>query len=440
MVALVEFYQRQLAEAGLADHSRAWLAGWVVKGVVLPVLAWVLINAGSTPLIPPIVHITPPRGITPFRWEVLYLFTQTMPALAAIGFCWAAVGLTGLAATAFGRASDRESGVVVAAGLALLVAPVTGFVGNRYGWGLATTGLLAWAWPLARFALTLPPARDRVPRYAQAIANLKRGRYADAELAIVGELEKCETDFDGWMMLAELYAGQFRDLDEAERTVIQLCDEPATSQPQISIALHRLADWELKLRGDPVAASRVLEEICRRMPGTHLARMARLRIEQLPKTRAELDEQVHARKLSLPALSENPVEPATTGHRDALEQANQLVKSLQADPNDVPAREKLAGIFAGQLGQVNLAVEQIELLLEIPGQPERKLAEWLALLASWQIKRGNEQTAREILERIVHEHPQSPQAFAAQRRISLMNMEARARRPFAQARERPAVS
>src|SRR5256885_12508369 len=50
-------------------------------------------------------------------------------------------------------------------------------------------------------------------------------------------------------------------------------------------------------------------------------------------------------------------------------------------------------------------------------QPERKCAEWLAMVAAWQLKyRQDRNGARVRLEQLVREFPQTPQAFAAQRR------------------------
>ena len=83
-------------------------------------------------------------------------------------------------------------------------------------------------------------------------------------------------------MLADLYANHFDDLAGAERTVREICSQPEATPTHISVSLHRLADWQLKIGADPVAARRSLEEICERLPGTHLATMARHRINQLP--------------------------------------------------------------------------------------------------------------------------------------------------------------
>ena len=89
-------------------------------------------------------------------------------------------------------------------------------------------------------------------------------------------------------MLAELYAKNFNDLAAAQQTIHDLCNQPATMPGEVSVALHQLADWHLKIGADPVAARRALEEISRRFPGTHLDHMARLRQQQWPRSRDEL--------------------------------------------------------------------------------------------------------------------------------------------------------
>ena len=92
-------------------------------------------------------------------------------------------------------------------------------------------------------------------------------------------------------MLAEMYTRQFGDLPEAERTVLAVCDQPNVTSVQISVALDHLADWQLNLGNDPAGAARALDEICRRLPGSHFAKMAQQRKRQLPGSRQELLEQ-----------------------------------------------------------------------------------------------------------------------------------------------------
>ena len=264
--------------------------------------------------------------------------------------------------------------------LCTLLSPFVALMVYCYGLGGIGFALLIWFWPVTHYGLSVQPKKDPLPTYTRAVAKMKFGKYSEAEAVIIEELEKSETDFDGWMMLADLYANQFHDVSEAERTICELCDEPETTISQISIALHRLADWQLRLREDPAAARRVLEEICKRMPGTHLEKMARLRISQLPATKADLLERQKTKTIHMPVVNDDfraasnasalPINP-----EEALVRANRCVEKLERDPNDVAVREELAGIFAEHLGQVDLAIEQIELLMNMPEQSAGKIAQ-----------------------------------------------------------------
>jgi hypothetical protein len=303
--------------------------------------------------------------------------------------------------------------------------------GRILGWAGCGFGAVIWLCPLTHYALEKGNFKQPAPTYGRAIGKLKFGKYAEAEKAIIGELEKCENDFDGWMMLAELYAFQFNDLEEATRAITDLCDDPATTLPQASVALHRLADWYISLRGDPIAARRILAEISARMPGTHLDKMARHRTNQLASSSEELALQQQVKKVHMPALNDSLGEdqaenPPSVSREEATASANQFVEILKQDPNNVPARENLARTFAEQLGQPALGIEQIGLLLDMPEQPPEKLAGWLSLLAAWHIKyRNDPEAGKRFLHRLIQDFPQSPQAFAAQRRLYLMDMEAR---------------
>ena len=84
---------------------------------------------------------------------------------------------------------------------------------------------------------------------------------------------------------------------------------------------------------------------------------------------------------------------------------------------------------AARAGEADLAIEQLDLLLAMPDQPVQKSAEWLARSAVWQLKyRQDPAAARVRLEQLVREFPQTSQAFAAQRRLNLMEMEERIRK------------
>jgi len=79
-----------------------------------------------------------------------------------------------------------------------------------------------------------------------------------------------------------------------------------------------------------------------------------------------------------------------------------VLKKLRKNPNDVVAREKFAILLAEQLDKVDLAIEQLELLLAMPDPPEQKAAEWLALVAAWRMKyQQNWDAARLTLKRLI---------------------------------------
>ena len=106
------------------------------------------------------------------------------------------------------------------------------------GWpllGLAGIALLA---PMAGYGAEVLHGTKAPPMYARAVARMKFGKYSEAEREIIRELERCEDDFEGWMMLADLYANHFNDLPEAEQTILEICDQPAD---HAAAALHRPA-------------------------------------------------------------------------------------------------------------------------------------------------------------------------------------------------------
>ena len=418
------------------ERARRWIRRWAIKGVALPVLLWMFFNSGVSTRVPALMLF--PESLS--KPGVAYWFSRlacaTAPGLLVIGTYWAAVTFGWLIGVTAPRLESRRDLTHTAIFWCLLLSPVVWVTLRFGGWEWTGFAALVWLVPIAHFALSLQAEAEKVvPSYSRAIAKMKFGKYNEAELEVIRELEDFEEDFDGWMMLAELYASHFHDLPEAERTIRGLASQPGTNATQFAIAFHRLADWYLKPGDDPVAARRALEEICKKMPGTHLDKMARLRINQLPATAKELRERRKGRAIRLPppvrSLGELVAAKSMTPVSDekALTRANQCVELLRRDPDDVPAREELAKIFAEQLGKIDLALEQMELIIGMPEQPPEKIAECLIAMAAWEIHyRNDKPAARKYLDRLVQEHPRSRQAFEAQRQIHLMDMESRLRR------------
>ncbi|HWX21045.1 MAG TPA: tetratricopeptide repeat protein [Candidatus Binatia bacterium] len=413
-------------------HARRWLVGWSIKGLAVPMVLWMLMNIGVSwqlqPFMPEIQMAQNSGG----DWLDEFLRVVGIGLFITSSY-WAASTLGWVLARVQDDIEEEArkdfKALCWTCSLAMAVpALIILGLGGLPALGLGAAAILV---PLAGYAPALLNPKKLPPIYARALARLKFGKYTEAEWEIIRELERCEDDFEGWMMLAELYANQFHDLAEAEHTVLGICAQPTVTASQLSVALHKLAEWHLKHGGDPVAARRALQTICDRLPGTHLARMARLRMNQLPASAVEFRQQQAPRPLPLPALGDSlDAEPAPAESKlekeDAVAAANACVGTLKQNPNNVPARERLARLFAERLQQPDLAVEQITLLLNMPEQPEAQRAEWLGLLAAWQIKyRQDFEAARSILERIIREFPKTPQALAAQRRMQLLDAELR---------------
>ena len=404
-----------------------WFLRWSARGLLAPLVIWALMNVGFSwwlqPFMPQ-VQVAQNRGI---GWFPAYLQALAV-GLFVISTYWTAMTLGWVlveaGASTEGEARARFKGLCLTWFLATVVPGL--LLVWLGGWSLlGMAGILLLA-PIASYCPDCLNVRKTPPMYARAIARIKFGKYSEAEWEIIRELERCEDDFDGWMMLAGLYANNFNDPIEAEQTILGICDHPKTTPSQLSVALHQLAEWQLQ-RGDPAAARRSLQMICTRLPGTHLAHMAQLRINQLPASTAGLRQQQSASVIPLPALGDSfdeaPAQAAPGMERyKAAEEANACVEILEADPKNVPARERLARLFAERLDQPDLGIEQATLLLEIPGQPDSRRAEWLGLIAAWQIRyRHDSDAGRKTLERLVREFPQSTQAFSARRRLRTLD-------------------
>lgn len=416
--------------------SRRALFGWTARGLAVPVLLWTFFNLGIWASLPP---LWPAVGRMPLLAKG-YTFSGTLVLMLAgfhmIGWCWLAVTFGWMTALVAWRTSNRGDFAVLAGAISLLVLPIALTI--AYSGGIIFSGLAAalWLLPILHFTISDAKVRKVVPMYSRAIARMKFGRYADAEMEVIQQLEKCESDFNGWMMLAELYAERFGDLAQADRTIRDLCDQPGMKTMEISVALNRLADWHLHLGGDPDRACATLAEICRRLPGSHSDHMAKQRIGRLPVTREELEQQARGVRLALPPRAARFDATGPVGiqlsRADAAALANDLVAQLTKDPNNAVIREKLAILLADQAGRPDLAIEQLQLLIEIPDAPERSVAKWLGLIASWHVRHcADEAAARGVYERLVRDFPHSPEAFEAQRRLSLIAVEERFKRAAA---------
>lgn len=413
---------------------RNWLIQWFIKGAAAPMVVWILFNVGVFENMPDFVS---PKMLAKmygahFSAQLLMIYVGVI----VICTYWMAVTSGWLLAIISTHDVDGRAVLKEVRWLAILLSPLALLIVGSFGWGAIGVAGTIWLLPVVKAAsnATNEPSRRPRPTYSKAAVELNRGKYEAAEQEIIAELEKCEDDFDGWMLLAELYADQFHDLPAAARMIEETCNQPTTTISEAAVAYHRLADWYLKFEENPGAAVAALERICARYPKTHVERMARLRIRKI--TGEEVENRNAPRTISLPSsVRALDAEDASGGEGDvdaAAAKARRCSEMLKKNPNDFAARETFARVLAEQLGKADVGIEQLQLLIDVAANDEAsasKLPEWLALIASWQRKYLNDEAAAlETMRRLIREHPQTSHAFTAQRRLQMIEMENRLRR------------
>jgi tetratricopeptide (TPR) repeat protein len=264
--------------------------------------------------------------------------------------------------------------------------------------------------------------------YSVAEARRKQGRYHEAVREIRAQLAKFPTDVTGHLMLAEIQAEHLDDLPGAQLTIERFVAQPRHGPKNIAFALNSLADWHLKYTRDVEAARLALEKIAELLPDTEQSMGAAQRLAHL----ADADAVLAARERR-PIRMRSGAANIGLGHGAPLappkelppeEMAERLVKQLEAHPLDAESREKLAGIYLEHYDRLDLAMEQLEQLIQAPNQPAREVARWLNLIADWQVKRGVDYDAiQATLQRVSDRFPGLAPERLAQQRLDLLRLE-----------------
>lgn len=270
------------------------------------------------------------------------------------------------------------------------------------------------------------------PYYSIAEARRKQGKYNEAVAEIRKQLEKFPTDFQGQMMLAEIHAENLNDLPGAEVTIHRLCAQQGHAPINIAYALNTLADWHLKYALDREAVRNDLQRIGELLPDSDHAIVAAQRLAHLASTQ----QLVAAHDRYQPILragiqnigllksadSPKPEESNSDG------MAAEYVKQLEEHPLDFEVREKLALIYADHYQRLDLAADQLQQLIEMPGQTAKRATHWLNLLADLQVRHGADYaTVADTLQQIIERYPHTPGAEIARTRLSHLKLEFRVR-------------
>jgi outer membrane protein assembly factor BamD (BamD/ComL family) len=293
-------------------------------------------------------------------------------------------------------------------------------------WGRSIGGLVARPFETMFTGGSEEP--DPQPLYSIAEGLRRRGKFREAIYEIQGQLNRFPKDFTGQMMLAEIQAENLNELASAEITIHRICEQPNHAPASVASALNSLADWQLKYAQDVDAATGSMKKIIELLPDSEFARAAANRIahfsnrEQLLHARAPGKIQMKHGVEYLGLLKDQShLMPKEKTFKD---EAAELVAHLDSHPLDNEARERLAIIYARDYGRLDLATEQLEQLIALPGESPKHVTRWLHLLADLQIHCTNDtQLAEQTLQRIVELFPNQSQSELAKQRIVVLALE-----------------
>ena len=276
------------------------------------------------------------------------------------------------------------------------------------------------------------------PEYGVANARRNRGQYLEAVEAVNEELAKHPGNFDGLMLKASIQAENLGDLESATETVQEAIECEEQLSYRLPVALNKIADWQLRLAGDPGAARRTLRQIREALPESQAAQFAAQRLASLDSSEetaaAVVDFNESYQKLveesagndDFTSPLELPKAIETNQQQAGDKSLANYLRRVALHPDSVGNREELAALYLGHANQPVKAAEQYEHLLALPGTTIHQKAAWLNRIADIQVKNGeSHETVRATLERVVALDPKAAPAVRAQQRISYLNIELR---------------
>jgi TolA-binding protein len=265
------------------------------------------------------------------------------------------------------------------------------------------------------------------PLYSMATAQRNRGNYDRAIAEIYRQLQRFPNDYQGYLLLAEVYADELQDLDEAQKTIEHILTIPELPPKNAAYALTRLADWLVQYRSDLEGARALFQRIIDSFPNTVEAQLAAQRIahQASPEDLADMHDprvirlEHHEERIGLQGRVVQAPAAESAGAT-----AQRYVDQLREHPLDNETREKLAQLYADEYQRLDLAAGELEQLISAPNQLPKQVAHWLNLLADFQIRlNGDVDAARRTLQRIGERYPDSAAANTARVRMSQLKLE-----------------
>jgi len=256
-------------------------------------------------------------------------------------------------------------------------------------------------------------------------------------------------DWDAREKLASLYSINCHDVKSAVRELDFLLEQDGQPKKKIVQWLNMKADFFVRDR-DLERAKEALNSIVELYPETSPAYLAEKRIALLKSELKREKNKVYKvrksdetdlkqvktpfnipTKVSTLASSLQKKDPAVLKNEekkvdfDWIEEMQQLDRHLMDHPTNWEARERLASIYAYEMGETEAAIQQIEILLAQSKNKSTQIARWLNMEADFYVFAKDEVSAKKALQRIAELDPLNPAIFAAEKRIACLKNEIR---------------
>lgn len=272
----------------------------------------------------------------------------------------------------------------------------------------------------------------RQPLYAIAEARRKRGRYAEAAAEVRKQLEEFPGDINGTLLLIDLCAKDLGQMEEAQAAMEEYLQNGPHPPKNLFRVLAHMAEIYLATAGDREKAQQCLERVQAMCPRTEQEMLAAQRLAHIgsaefleaKKQAVRVPVKEFDRRLGLQGKRPN----FQRNEQTPEELANEYVRQLRAHPLDLEARENLARLYANHYRRLDMAVEQLETMVNYRNQQPRQVVRWLHLMADWHIQLGGDiEKAKECMRRISARFPNTAHDAQAQKRIHYLRRELRNR-------------
>jgi hypothetical protein len=235
------------------------------------------------------------------------------------------------------------------------------------------------------------------------------------------------------LLKAEIQADDLKNVPAAVELLQEAITTPDRPRSELLAAQFRLAELLLHRIQDIPAGQSVLEQILEENPDSEAAHTARQHLAHLPGAHGQYGPErkklVVVHHETLLGLTED-LGAHSLPQENWTERAQEWVTHLEAHPNDWEAREKLSTIYADQFQRIPLAIDQIRLLIDQPGQPTKRIVGWLNRIADLELRADTGlDAARSALEEIQSRYPDSPWSEQATLRIAILGRTAKANLP-----------